>query len=361
MTVSATSQEFVPRPEFFGPPTPPRDGIEQDLVDVWQEALNIAPIGIDDDFFDLGGDSFAAVAIFSALEGRHAISCPASALVKYRTIRELAQAVEAGPSAVAARPVVALRSGGDKVPLFLIHLRSSHALVAQAAVRRLAEGDRPVYGILASTLDNDPSRYDLKDMARRYADLVRDQRPTGPYIVGGFCLGSHMALEIGRLLRHEGEDVDQVILIDVPRPGSIGLSRRLRYHLSAMFELGLPRTGRYLGDRLSGLRRRLFPRLPLTTIDGRKVVLTADEETLDREELAALTKRFHPQPYDGDASILTSAHFVGLTNDAQLGWRPLLRGRLHAAEIAETHSQIFQVDNAGRLAQALDVILTGRR
>ena len=42
--------------------------MEGGLTRIWERALRISPIGMDDDFFDLGGDSFVAVRILSNVE-----------------------------------------------------------------------------------------------------------------------------------------------------------------------------------------------------------------------------------------------------------------------------------------------------
>ncbi|AFQ46210.1 non-ribosomal peptide synthetase [Desulfosporosinus meridiei] len=44
----------------------PRDGIEQRMADIWSKTLNVIKVGIDDDFFELGGDSLAILEILSS-------------------------------------------------------------------------------------------------------------------------------------------------------------------------------------------------------------------------------------------------------------------------------------------------------
>ena len=86
--------ETLPRPTALPPPVPPETALESDLVEIWQQALNLQPIGIDDDYFDLGGDSFAAMAVFSVLSEDLAVSLPISTLMYAPTIRELAEKIE---------------------------------------------------------------------------------------------------------------------------------------------------------------------------------------------------------------------------------------------------------------------------
>ena len=48
--------------------TPPRTNLERELVRIWEQVLQRAPIGIQEDFFDLGGTSVQAVRIFARIE-----------------------------------------------------------------------------------------------------------------------------------------------------------------------------------------------------------------------------------------------------------------------------------------------------
>ncbi|EGW36000.1 non-ribosomal peptide synthetase [Desulfosporosinus sp. OT] len=71
----------------------PRDGIEQKLADIWNEVLEIPKVGIDDDFFVLGGDSLAILEILSAtLPNDWKIS--AQEFYEYPTIRKISAVIK---------------------------------------------------------------------------------------------------------------------------------------------------------------------------------------------------------------------------------------------------------------------------
>lgn len=62
------SDPTAPRPEFV----PPRTASEEQLVNIWTEILGVSPIGINDNFFQLGGDSILATQIVNrVLESMH--------------------------------------------------------------------------------------------------------------------------------------------------------------------------------------------------------------------------------------------------------------------------------------------------
>jgi thioesterase domain-containing protein len=43
-------------------------------------------------------------------------------------------------------------------------------------------------------------------------------RPHGPYYLAGYCLGGMVAYQMARLLRHGGEEVALVALLDTYNP-----------------------------------------------------------------------------------------------------------------------------------------------
>ena len=54
-----------PRPALDTPVVAPRDATEASVARIWEDVLNVAPVGVDDDFFDLGGESLHAFAVIA--------------------------------------------------------------------------------------------------------------------------------------------------------------------------------------------------------------------------------------------------------------------------------------------------------
>src|SRR5215213_5970923 len=68
----------------------PRTEIEQLLAGIWSQALGVDQVGIDDDYFALGGDSIRSVQIVAKMQER-GLALSLQDLLKHQTIRELAQ------------------------------------------------------------------------------------------------------------------------------------------------------------------------------------------------------------------------------------------------------------------------------
>ena len=84
----------APRPPLAVPYVAPRSDVQRAIRDVWARVLGIRGIGIDDNFFDLGGDSLLAVSVAERITGELGISVPAAALYEGTSIRLLAELLE---------------------------------------------------------------------------------------------------------------------------------------------------------------------------------------------------------------------------------------------------------------------------
>ena len=69
---------------------------QRELTLLWAERLGVEPVGIEDDFFELGGDSLAAAELQLALESKFGVEVPAAALFREPTIARLAELIDSG-------------------------------------------------------------------------------------------------------------------------------------------------------------------------------------------------------------------------------------------------------------------------
>jgi acyl carrier protein len=72
----------------------PRNPTETRLAAIWADALTLDCVGVDDDFADLGGDSFDAERVLTMVEAEFAVRAPLSMLIEATTVAGLAKAIE---------------------------------------------------------------------------------------------------------------------------------------------------------------------------------------------------------------------------------------------------------------------------
>lgn len=110
--------------------------------------------------------------------------------------------------------LVALRSQGDKAPLFCIHPSGGDVGVYRKLVTRLAS-DRPVFGIQSRMLCGAECEFSsLHEIASAYAEIIKTKQPYGAILMIGFSLGGFIATLIAEELRATGRTVSFLGLID---------------------------------------------------------------------------------------------------------------------------------------------------
>jgi len=81
------------RPELSTPYARPRNETEAGVLQLWQEVLEVRPIGIHDNFFDLGGHSLSATRVVSRVFEQYKLEIPLRSLFQSPTIAEMAAVI----------------------------------------------------------------------------------------------------------------------------------------------------------------------------------------------------------------------------------------------------------------------------
>jgi pimeloyl-ACP methyl ester carboxylesterase len=242
-----------------------RDELEHQLTQIWEEVLDIQPVGIRDNFFDLGGHSLLAVRLFAQIEKEIGKNLPLSVLLQAPTIEQLATVLREEEGANAWSPLVKIQAGNpDRIPLFCVHGGGFNVLIYRDLALKL-DSEQPVYGLQARGLTGRGSIWvnSIKDIAADYVNEIRTVQPKGPYILSGLSNGGNIALEMAQQLRSQGEVVALLALFDCYAPDAIELLPSLPRLISSLnyaWRYSLPRYLKKLRGKgiLPVLRSTLF-------------------------------------------------------------------------------------------------------
>ena len=202
---------------------PSREAVEQGLVEIWERSLQVTPVGVTDNFFDLGGDSLVAVRVFSRIEAVFGRTLSIAALFQSPTITALADRILDQFVAGKHPSLVEVQAGDGGMPLFCVHGIGGN-VVGFRELARFLGSDQPVYGIEARGLyDDRPPDTSIEEMAAHYVAVTRVAWPRGPYALAGFSFGGVVAFEMARQLTASGARVALLALLDAPALGSYRL------------------------------------------------------------------------------------------------------------------------------------------
>lgn len=218
---SRLSEAFANRERAREEPGSP---LEIQIADIWQRLLKRSDIGVDDDFFEMGGDSLQATEMLLELEEttRHCIA-PSEVRVHF-TIRRLAAIL--ADVAAARRETITQARSGQGTPLFLFHGDYLGWGFYGFRLGELLEGDGPIY-LLHSLLDSADKIETIEDMVQRHLPHIQAAAPSGPIRLAGYCHGGHAALETASQLERAGRTVESIVLVDSFSINARPLMRRL--------------------------------------------------------------------------------------------------------------------------------------
>ena len=318
-------------PPSASPPTQPRPRPPARSLGV----LGLERVGVEDDFFELGGDSLSAVETLAWLSESLGVELSVADLLEAPTAAGLAR--RARRSGIAEPAAVVRLQEGDRRPVFVAPggAGDGEDLFVARRLARLTGAGFPFFCFRSGEAPHPP----VEELAARCVRQLRALVPRGPYALVGDCVGGILALAIARQLRREGEEIALLALLDTPFPG-VGRSVHARLRRRAPRADRLLRRVVYFSKRLTyhwgvfralrGGRLSYIRRIVRTGAGG----LSAPIDARRRDSLAR------------------RASYVATL----LAWRPApIEGKIHLVESEETRRRGFG-EAWGRLAAGSEIV-----
>jgi aspartate racemase len=346
----------------------PLTNLEVRLTAIWEQVLGVAGVGLDENFFDLGGNSLTAVRMFGQLRKALGRELPLATLFDAPTIEQLAAVVQAGGWRPPTRSLVAIQPGGSKRPLFLVPGVGGNVLIF-ARLANFLGADQPLYGLQARGLDGDETPLKtIESIAKAYVDEIRSIQSHGPYFLGGACMGGVVAFEMAQQLAADGEQVALLALIETWSPTSLHPARfrllallhpilffcsGILRHLRVMWALPPKHWFAYVRDK---------SRIVKEMIQERDVY--RGDRSLFYNDLVSATNyramaRYVPRTYRGRMHLfLASRRPIDASRDTRLRWAKLAAAgyslqRIDAIDSGHLFVEPHIGDLAGHLSDAL--------
>jgi thioesterase domain-containing protein/acyl carrier protein len=277
------------------------------LTSIWQRVLQLSSIRVDDDFFDLGGDSSLAIQLFTEIAKVCDRELPPVTIYQARTIAALAALLEQ-PTTPRFPALVLLKPGVNKPPVFLAHGLGGSVMDFFQPVRHI-QSDHAIYGLQSRGIDglDDPLER-IEDMANFYLDAIKEVQPHGPYVLIGYSLGGLVALEMAQRLSAGAEKIALLAMIDAyPHMRYLSFGQRTRL-IARQAKRGLHILGNLSGSA------------PYQPPAG--VSFTPAMQRVRDSAYLALT-RYRPRFYRGKIRFVRAAISSGFPDDAAAVWAPL--------------------------------------
>jgi amino acid adenylation domain-containing protein len=351
----------------------PRDLIEVKLVQIWERLLDVHPIGVRTNFFDVGGHSLLVVKLFAQIDRTFHHSLPITAIFGSPTIEQLATVIRSqtitpvtNPVRTSGRPtkisssVVPIQPHGTAAPLFIIHGILGN-VVGFYQLAMLTLTDHPIYGIEAqSLLPGQSALLRMEDQAAYYLSEIRKVQPKGPYYFLGYCFGGTVALEIAHQLLALGERVemlgmldsyhrDSVVQMQQNDPVGMRLQRRMARFLENFGKVSF-------GEKAAYLPKRLFTRTlrSIYAVATRLGFRSVPSFLKNTEEISRVARmNYRPRSWPGTVTLFRASIQPDPRLPRDLGWSPLVEGGVEVCEVPGNHFDVLGESNIQVLAARL--------
>jgi acyl-CoA synthetase (AMP-forming)/AMP-acid ligase II/thioesterase domain-containing protein len=339
--ITLLSKDHDMHAQYSAPSTP----LEVQLAKIWADILQQSRIGVDDNFFQLGGDSIQAGLILAQIQhALHLDPIPLAIFLHAPTIRTMSALLAQKELDLPDASLIALQRTGTRPPFYCMHACEGEVLFLTSLSHHLGT-DQPFYALRAQGLDGHKSLPSVTEMAAHYLKEIQAIQPNGPYILGGAGVGGTVAWEMAQQLTAQSKDVGLLVLMDTILPKALsppthqGLTHylhRIWYHITVadvrrVISVNLHMQYRRILSRFKPSHRVFFliqdaaDNYQLTAYPGRVVICMAQ-------------KRWG---YPGDPAIRITP------------WRQWVSGQFDSYVIPGEHLTIFKEPHVQVLANTL--------
>jgi len=346
-----------------------RNAKEKALEAIWSEVLKLKRVSVQDDFFEVGGNSLNVVQVIARIEKNFGKRLSLNTMLEFGTVEKLSKLLET-PAEDHSGSVVELRNGTAPQGIFLVHDGDGVILLYRNLANSLPKGI-PIYGIRPHADRDAPILHTrITDMANYYVQRIQQIQPKGPYHVGGLCAGGVLAFEVALQLEAKGEKVHNVTLfeaIDTEAPkykARIAKNRAKRISevfqkgngsLLSQVKLALQKCINLIRYEVKSRTKGLFDHIRVSLLDhylGKKLPLPWFVKNLSVRSVYIFARdRYAPTTkFHGDILLFraTAAEgneeaMVKICSDPYFGWRKRLEGgKIEICDIEGGHGDMLQ-------------------
>ena len=366
---AALAQREPERPAAQHGYVAPAGDVQQMMARIWSDVLGIEKVSVLDNFFDLGGHSLSATRLISQLRSSFRIDLPLRSIFLEPTIEGLASHIRYDASTHTYsyknevprwKCLVVGQPKGNRVPLFLVagYQGPDDTLLVLSRILPHLGSDQPVYGFKPRWIDDNQESYSSVDEAASdFLAELRVVQPEGPYLLGGYCVGGVVALEMARRLLEEGEEVGLLALIDTERPTSMRAfladarlaCRRGKHMLSVISQIMRAEHGPRLRAAIDLVRRKMGVRKARDVEHG-----TTNDFYRSKISYRRLVYGHNTKTYPGQITLFINE--IQHRFDPTMGWRGVAAGGLVIKKVPGDHLTML-TENAKEFCAMLSASL----
>ncbi|MEU5183410.1 amino acid adenylation domain-containing protein [Streptomyces longwoodensis] len=330
-----------------------RNAREEVLCGLFAEVLGIDRVGIDDNFFDLGGHSLLGVRLMSRARAVLSVELTVRDLFRAPTVAGLLDDGAGDDSLGVLLPLREAKTGSALRPLFCVHPGSGMGWPYAGLARHLS-GGRPLYALQTRALSRPDYRAaSIEEMAADYLEHVRRVQPEGPYSFLGWSFGGYVAHAMATRLQDAGERVEVLALMDVypMPPEDVGRPLTDREILQILVGVDEDAKDEDLRFDPAGTARLLQERDPVLAGFSHAEVTRLVGTSVNH---AHLMRHHRLRRFDGDLLFFTADRHRDTTSFTAEQWTPYIGGPIENHRIDSAHLRMAEPESLEHIGRVLD-------
>jgi amino acid adenylation domain-containing protein/non-ribosomal peptide synthase protein (TIGR01720 family) len=197
----------------------PRTDTEKKLAKIWKQVLGTDSVSLEDEFFEVGGDSLKAMNLVSRIRSELNINqIQLVDILRNATISKMAKILDLKGTAANCK---LLRKGSspDK-NIFFIHGGNGNSNAYEFLISHI-DSAYNCYGFdLCEPIGLQPQTFSISRLAEEYIkEIMKFNMDEREYLLAGWCIGGEIAFDIAGKLEKLGKKNIKVFMIDTPAPG----------------------------------------------------------------------------------------------------------------------------------------------
>lgn len=310
--------------------------MEKTIAQIWGAVLGHENFDLDDDFFDIGGDSLQAMTMMITIEKKEKRRLGYESLIVHgASVRQISARLTAA-SDQGTGEIIELKQGRGAVPIYILPVVNGEFSDWLYLLNGM-ERHGTVYGVHVRDIVSRRvfEKNTIAQLAEFSGQSILDMNPDGPYILGGFSAGTQLAFETAKFIEAKGGKVIGLILMDAPVVKYEPYRRTWKWRriLGPLIKRG------EIGVSINRARH-IFGRVPAQELH------IADD---------AAFWAYKPEPAPISNVLMVSCDEENPDADEKIShWQALVGGQAEVWTVGGNHTHMMRDPNVGILARRLE-------
>lgn len=324
---------------------------ESKLIGIWEKILGFGGLAVNDNFFEIGGDSIMTIQVIAEAR-KMGMAISPNQLFECQTVKELALFVDRNKQKEDKWDyIVPLRKEGSKKPLFCIHAGGGHVFFYNKLTDYL-KADIPIYALQPSGVYGDKRMHkNVREMTEAYLESIHKVQPHGPFNILVYCFSVAVGNEMALMLKDINEEINLIVMDTMTAPAVLNTPRRLKIRILNFLI-------RFFKSPLRSIKNMVISKYALIRLKWRSN-FEIDKESRELEKLRVnlmqLSQSYQWKPFKGTISlILTKKDHEALNKETIRSWKEIAKDEVTIIQTKGSHRELFDVPYVQYTAEAIE-------